>query len=206
MASMEATEDDMGISTRIQDFQKDLGSLSDDLVVQKHITSGDSFILDGDRYFLLKHEVSEHFNLHPSQVILVGSGKLGFSIAPNKKYRFFRDESDLDVAIVSVDLFDKMWWDVFEYWNEGGLWERHEEFKHYLFRGWLRPDYLPTSLQSSREWFEFFRKLTATGRYGPYKISAAIYQTWQHLENYQKRAVNGCRETLRLENENDSNQ
>lgn len=69
MTSMETTEDDLGISARVQDFQKDLGSLSDGVVGQKHITSGESHILDGYQYFALKHEVSENFRVHPSQVI-----------------------------------------------------------------------------------------------------------------------------------------
>lgn len=183
----------MSISTRIQDFQKDLGSLSDGVVVQKHITSGESYILDEDQYFALKQEVAEHFKLHPSQIILVGSGKLGFSIAPNKKYRFFRDESDLDLAIVSADLFQALWAEVFEYWTDGGFWEKSRDFKDYLFRGWLRPDFLPPSLESSRGWFEFFRILTASHRFGPYKISAGVYQSWHHLEIYQQRAVTQCR-------------
>jgi len=151
MTSMEVLEGNVGISARIQDFQDDLGTLPDNIVVQKHITSGDSYILDKDQYFALRHEVSDHFRLHPSQVILVGSGKLGFSIAPSKKYRSFSDESDLDVAIVSTDLFQSLWAEVFEYWADGGFWEKSRGFKDYLFRGWLRPDLLPPSLETSRE-------------------------------------------------------
>ncbi len=193
MTSREVLEDDVGISARIQNFQDDLGTLPDNIVVQKHITSGDSYILDKDQYFALKLEVSEYFRLHPSQVILVGSGKLGFSIAPCKKYRSFSDESDLDVAIVSADLFQALWTEVFKYSEDGGFWEKSRGFKNYLFRGWLRPDLLPPSLESYREWFEFFRNLTASHRFGPYNISAGLYQSWHHLEIYQQRAVTQCR-------------
>ena len=198
MTSMEATEDYLGISARVQDFQKDLGTLPDNIVVQKHITFGDSYILDRDQYFALKHGISERFELHPSQVILVGSGKLGFSIAPRKRYRHFGDLSDLDVAIVSSELFQAIWVEVFEYWRDRRYWERFRQFKDYLFRGWLRPDLLPPSIESSYEWFDFFRKLTATGQYGSYKIGAGIYQSWQHLESYQLMSVVGCRESLEV--------
>ena len=198
MTSMEATEDYLGISARVQDFQKDLGTLPDNIVVQKHITFGDSYILHRDQYFALKHGISERFELHTSQVILVGSGKLGFSIAPRKRYRHFGDLSDLDVAIVSSELFQAIWVEVFEYWRDRRYWERYQQFKDYLFRGWLRPDLLPPSIESSYEWFDFFRKLTASGRYGPYKISAGIYQSWRHLESYQQTSVIGCRESLEV--------
>ena len=198
MTNTEATEDYVRISARIQNFQADLGEIPDNIVVQKHITFGDSYILDGDQYFELKHSISEKFRIHPSQVILVGSGKLGFSIAPKKRFRHFGDHSDIDVAIVSSELFQAIWEEVFEYWNVRRYWERHSRFKDYLFRGWLRPDLIPTSIESLYEWFDFFRKLTATGHYGPYNISAGIYQSWQYLESYQQMSVVGCRESLEV--------
>ena len=182
------------IETRIQAFRSDLKTLTDKIMVQKHITSGESFVLAEDQYFSLKYDVSEQFELHPSQIIVVGSGKLGFSIVPRKRYRPFGDESDLDVAIVSDDLFHALWARVFEYWNDRGYWEREAPFKNYLFRGWLRPDHLPPSVQRSVQWFEYFRRLTASGKYGPYKISAGIYKSWSYLENYQETAVAQCRQ------------
>ena len=163
-------------------------------MVQKHITLGDSYVLSRDQYFQLKHQVSEQFKLHPSQVVVVGSGKLGFSIAPQKRYRHFGDESDLDVAIVSDDLFHALWQEAFDYWSNRGLWTRETDFKDYLFRGWLRPDCLPPSIQAAKKWFEYFRELTASQQFGPYKISAGVYKSWLYLERYQGRAISQCRQ------------
>ena len=163
-------------------------------MVQKHITFGASYVLDEGQYFQLKHEISEEYHLHPSQVIMVGSGKLGFSIAPSKRYRPFGDESDLDVAIISDVLFDWIWQEVFEHQNiNRGYWPQETKFKDYLFRGWLRPDYLPPSIQYASQWFEFFRQLTASSGFGPYKISAGVYKSWLYLEHYQRQAVAQCR-------------
>ena len=117
------------IENRIQAFRSDLKTLTDKIMVQKHITSGESFVLAEDQYFSLKYDVSGQFELHPSQIIVVGSGKLGFSIVPRKRYRPFGDESDLDVAIVSDDLFHVLWAEVFEYWNDRGCWEREAPFR-----------------------------------------------------------------------------
>ena len=193
--------DQSKISKLIEDFKGDLGALDDNVIVQRYITFGESYVLASSQYFELKYEISKQFELHPSQVIMVGSGKLGFSIAPQKRYRHFGDQSDLDVAIVSGELFHMLWSHVFEYWNYKGYWKNEAKFKEYLFRGWLRPDLLPPSLQSWSDWFEFFRKLTGSRRFGPYKVSAGVYRSWWFLERYQQGAIAQCRQQIGIRNE-----
>ena len=182
------------ILARIDRFKTDLSVLEPGLIVQKHVLHGDCYSLDQDDYFGLKHEVGEKFKLHPSEVLVVGSGKLGFSIADHKRYWPFRDESDIDLALISPSLFDRVWWEAFNYWEERNPWPSENDFKNYLFRGWLRPDFFPpsTHFQVAHDWFEFFRLLTSSGRFGPYKIAAGLYKSWDYLEAYQQRAVRAC--------------
>ena len=188
------------IERRIANFNADLLALTDEIMFQKHIVFGDSYALCPDQYFELKHQISMQFGLHSTQVILVGSAKLGFSIAPKKQYQFFGDESDLDIAVVSEDFFGRLWSEAFEYWNEGGYWGRHDSFKNYLFRGWLRPDFFPPTVESSLQWFEYFRQLTASKKFGPYKISTGIYKSWWFLERYQQKSIASCRQNLEIVN------
>ncbi len=182
------------IQQRIERFRADLPKMTVENIVRRHITFGDSFVLQEDKYYELKFDISTHFGIHPSEVIVVGSGKLGFSIVPRKRYRPFGDTSDVDVAIISSTLFDKLWLSVFEYRNEVGYWPKETEFKDYLFRGWIRPDKLPPSNKFiiGKDWWEFFRSLTAQGKYGQYKISAGLYRSWQFLEHYQSICVQEC--------------
>ena len=112
-------------------------------MVQKYITYGGCYLLGQDAYFELKAEVSAQFAVHPSEVLVVGSGKLGFSIVEGKRYRPFGDNSDIDIAIIAPQLFDGIWTNVFDYWHEVSSWRREQEFRNYLFRGWIRPDKLP---------------------------------------------------------------
>lgn len=188
------------IHTRIQAFCSDLPNLTDDIVVQKYITFGESYVLPTDKYFGLKYEIARRFTLHPSQVVMVGSGKLGFSIKPTKRYTPFGDESDLDIAIISETLFNELWSSVFDYWrnNAAHFWATETQFKEYLFRGWIRPDFLPLSTKRSYQWFEFFRQLTLTGKFGPYKINAGVYKSWWYLERYQQTAVAKCRHPVEV--------
>ena len=121
----------------------------------------------------------------------MGSAKTGFSIAPDKRYRPFGETSDIDVVICSSTLFDAIWKDVFDYWARGENWPSLGAFRKYLFRGWMRPDKLPpaASFQRAQDWWEFFRTVTSSGSFGPYKITGALYKSWHFLESYQQKCV-----------------
>lgn len=129
---------------------------------------------------------------------MVGSCKLGFSIAPNKRYRHFGESSDVDIVVVSESLFDNLWEKLHYYADHGGYWERLQEFKNYLFNGWIRPDKLPpsNSFEMASEWWEFFNELSRSGAYSSFKVRGAIYKNWYFLESYQLRSVSACKDEI----------
>jgi len=129
---------------------------------------------------------------------MVGSGKLGFSIAHPKRYRSFAETSDLDVAIVSPNLFDRVWEEVFRTRGTFGYWPGESDFSAYLARGWIRPDKLPPArrFQIADDWWKFFDSLAATGNFGRYKIRGGLYRDWIFLKGYQNLAVVGCKADL----------
>lgn len=182
------------IEERREHFKADLRRFDAESVVDRHIIFGDAYILDKDAYFSLKNEIAQHFRIHPPEIVMVGSGKLGFSIAKGKRYRDFCDTSDLDMAIVSWSLFDRVWEEVFRSRGRIGYWPRESEFSSYLARGWIRPDKLPPARMFSvaSDWWDFFRTLAASGNYGRMKISGALYRNWTFLKGYQTIAVEGC--------------
>ncbi|MBE8233595.1 MAG: hypothetical protein HAW67_07635 [Endozoicomonadaceae bacterium] len=47
-------------------------------------------------------------DVHPKEISLIGSARIGQSLAPNKLGKPFNDYSDLDLFVVSQDLFNKM--------------------------------------------------------------------------------------------------
>jgi hypothetical protein len=189
--------DDTVLAGLVAEFKRDICKLDVSVAVQKHLTYGPCCLLSSDVYFELKREIADRFKLHPAEVLVVGSAKLGFSIAPKKRYLLFNDQSDIDVALVAPQLFEQVWAEVHDYWDGGAYWEQHKMFCHYLFQGWIRPDKLPPSSQFDRaaKWWEYFRELTSTSRYGPYKIRAGLYKSWRFLESYQRRCVEQCKQT-----------
>lgn len=191
------------ITNRISKFKGDLSVMSHESIVQKHIMDGDCYLLDEDKHYELKNEIATKYELNPRDILVVGSAKLGFSIAVNKRYRHFGDASDIDVAIVSPELFDKVWQLVFEFSEKPGrhgYWKNSHDFKQYLFRGWIRPDLLPPSADFpyKRDWFEFFRKLTATGYYGDYRVAAGLYRSLYFLEKYQGICTRQCKASMEI--------
>lgn len=184
------------IEKRIDSFKFDLSSMPLLKVIRKHIINGNCAIISNDQYFDLRAEVAEEYQIHPNDVLVVGSAKLGFSIAPHKRYRHFTETSDIDLVIVSSTLFDRMWKDVHRYSEQGGYWERSQEFKSYLFQGWIRPDKLPPakSFELANDWWSFFNSLSGGGKFSLYKIAGALYKDWQFLESYQLRSVSACAE------------
>jgi len=58
-----------------------------------------------DEYYEFRKKIAKKFDISFHEIYITGSAKLGFS--PYKKTEFSY-ESDIDVAIVSLDLFDKI--------------------------------------------------------------------------------------------------
>jgi hypothetical protein len=123
------------------------------VIVQKYIVHGTPYIFnnDEDKYFDLKREIAANFSEHYNNVHMVGSAKLGFSIAPRKLWRPFSIESDIDIVIVSTKLFEKLWEGIHEL--NIGLTDRtrsedryYQRFLNYFFKGWIRPDLFPLNI------------------------------------------------------------
>lgn len=203
----------MSMEDRLHALQQGLTSNKPEYFLRKNIIFGDSHWLESTLYYELKQEIANKFNVHPSCVFMVGSGKLGFSLSEknifdkqtNKlketkpRFRCFSDESDLDIAIVSPILFNNYWRQVYKYSQRKPYWPKEIAFKKNMFEGWMRPDQLPPSVgtfQVQKEWFEYFSELTASGKYGDYTIAAGLYNDWEFLENYQLKSINECRLSL----------
>lgn len=178
----------------MEDFKRDLLELDSLQIIRKHIFNGQSKVLSGNQYYQLKEAICSHFHIEFNDIVLVGSGKLGFSIKPNRRYGEFNDNSDIDVAVVSTSLFQKVWKEAYIYKKKGAYWTKSDDFFRYLSEGWIRPDKLPSSnyFEFAGFWWKFFSDLTTSEKYGPYKIRGGLYYSWFFLEEYQRICVEQC--------------
>ena len=147
-------------------------------------------------YPKFRQQIATALKSEPANIVVVGSGRFGFSLAPHKFGRPFHDRSDIDVIIVDPNFFDTAWlelirYDVksltFDYDVQQSL---REHRSNHVFWGYLEPYNLKTALSMYRKnWFPmiaalgFFR--AAAGR----SVKARVYRTWEHAKNYHRYGI-----------------
>lgn len=190
--------------------------LNSEQIFQKYFIDKETFFFkeietEDDLEYMLKQDFSHLLDVHINDIYVVGSGKTGFSMNP-KKYgqgfdeefnhtKVIRTKSDLDVAIVSSNLYESLqetmydWsigykknWDRNSYYYNGkekfGV-ELKYKFLEYLGRGWYRPDLAPADFKietkngSLDQVTNYWRKRLRR------QISYAVYKNWKFFKKYQ---------------------
>jgi hypothetical protein len=67
------------------------------------------------KYYNLKKAIAKFFKVNYRNVFCVGSSKLGFSIRPDQLWKHNEDSSDIDMVIISENIFEKYARDLLEY-------------------------------------------------------------------------------------------
>lgn len=61
------------------------------------------------KYADFKLYMAQKFETPATNFFICGSASLGYSLSPQKNYSEFSDTSDIDIVIISKELFDKFW-------------------------------------------------------------------------------------------------
>lgn len=199
---MEMTTQAPLVEERVRRFRDDLAvDLDLTTLIRKHITTGEPFSIDAPTYFELRHRVASELKLHPNSIVIVGSSRTGFSLkekgSPKSRYHPFYSGSDIDVVVVSDQLFNSYWDAVFGLVRQNQNWTLVDgkNFARDLFFGWVTPQELPNlpRFEHAREWTEIFDAITQSRLCGIRPIRARLYRDWSRLEAYQERLVSMCR-------------
>lgn len=187
-----------------------------DIIVQKYLIDGSSFFFDNiqkGEEFEFKKDLALSLEVHIRDIVIVGSGKLGFSIKPEKDifplfYQFKKfdfdfegdiekEKSDLDVAIVSGNLFDRLLVNLYKHTKSYSVinfeGSNKKLFANYILKGWFRPDYSPKDyiltpeIQAAQEKYKM--------KYGR-KINIGIYKSWFFFEKYHQNNINNIQLNL----------
>lgn len=141
----------------LNNFLSKLKNLKDEEEItdfcRKYLIHGIPYIFtdNQDEYYEFRKRISQHFDINFYEIYITGSARLGFS--PFKQKRF-DDDSDIDVAIVSPQLYEKMLEPIYEYQMELRKarksitvreLDQYHSFLEYTAIGWIRPDKLPLS-------------------------------------------------------------
>lgn len=188
------------ITEEMTTFFESLSKIDNDVELvdfcRRKVLHGIPKVFSGDEsmYYDFRKRISERFDVYFQDIFVTGSAKLGFS--PHKRKQFDYD-SDIDVAIVSAQLYEKIMLWILDYQlqlraNRRAVSDRelsqYHKFLEYGAMGWMRPDLLPTSFQVDAlkdEWFDFFRSIShGRSEVGNYKVAGGVFKSHLYLEKY----------------------
>lgn len=187
-------------TSRMQAFLDELCAITDDEALldfcRRRMLHGTPTVFEGreQEFYAFRKRIADAFEVHYNEVLITGSAKLGFSPF---KLKLFDYDSDIDVAIISDRLYERIMDWIHGYQlelreNRKVVSERelkaYHNFLEYGAMGWMRPDLLPTSFQVKDlkdGWFDFFRSISfGACEVGNYKVNAGVFKTHAHLEKY----------------------
>jgi len=148
------------------------------------------------------------------RISIIGSGLTGFSMGPDNHGTPFSENSDVDVVIVSSDLFDSIalrlleWrypWHIKTFPSAQAPWAR--EVAENMLSGSIDPlklrvptvdgsKQIPTIRAIVEDWFNSFRSTTAIPALAKREVSGRLYRTREHLIKYQLRSFHIIRNRL----------
>lgn len=162
-------------------------------VIHRYLLARDPICFQNnpDAVYELQKALSDHFGVHTKNIEIVGSAKLGISLNP-KKERYgkkYDDESDIDLVVVSSELFDKAWHGLMKLdgmrhtlnEREIGLLDECNNLTH---RGYISPDKLPIRMDFSKNWWSVFETLSNQDKYEKRKIRGRLFKDWWFVERY----------------------
>ena len=153
------------------------------------------FVDSEDDEFEIKNSIAIRFNVPFSSIQIVGSSKTGISLI--KSSLFKAGKSDLDIAIISLPLFNKimeMSYEISSGYTDNTkfpIYRRYctdKQFKNGLLKGFINPFFMP-NCEFKTKWLEFFNLLS--NRFELFKnINAGIYASETFFEFKQEECIN----------------
>lgn len=106
-----------------EDFRELVVNLDNhQLLAKVFLLEGTPFVFKDSpmKYTVFREQVGDQFGIGSQDVCIVGSAKLGFSPSPTKFGQAFAETSDVDVVVVSFELFDRGSRELFAHLNTFG--------------------------------------------------------------------------------------
>ena len=156
-----------------------------------------------ESYDEFKIYMSQKLDLHVNNIAIVGSAKLGFSLAPQKNFKKFQENSDIDLVIVSSSLYRQVWTSFINLSQKYHL-KNYNRITSDIFRRFVsikEPDLRNGFFKSWSKKMDPCKKDLQIIFNIPHDINYRIYESWEDVERYHLNGLSAIKE--KLENEND---
>lgn len=140
--------------------------------------------------------VSEQLGIPHTDITWVGSAKTGYSFSPDNPLRLFQDDSDIDVVIISNQLFEKYWWLYRECYNKidkDSKWVYRKHVYYETYRGFINEENLMRIEGCRKCWNEVARhakKKLQEKMFIKHAINFRIYRSWEDFKEYNFSSIN----------------
>ena len=183
-----------------------LNSRTLDWIIDNQLFSGVPFYSSGspELHRQMTQEIADGLMVQESDICVVGSGRIGFSLSPLKFGRHFSDNSDLDIVVVSASIFDPSWVDALTRNRPDGVkmddrtrrvLGRHRDH-HYIYNGFMYPDSLHRVLRVGTSWLRTFNGLSQIPRLSGRIVKGRLYRTWDHARIYHQRSLDKVKQKV----------
>jgi hypothetical protein len=188
------------------EYRRDLlDGLTTDVILDRYFHSGQSAVFYGappSTESVFKNEIIKalsvlNFRFHPLQVIVCGSAHLGFSPVPERDEMgdrlgrsFDPARSDIDIAVVSPELFD-YWWDQLQARRLTDI--TRSQIANDVFWGFINPLNVRDVSKMGSDWWRIFGGLRTDRAKA---IRGRVYRSLWHMQNYHRLAIDGGRDQL----------
>jgi hypothetical protein len=150
-------------------------------------------------------ETARQFGVDEDCVHIMGSARYGFSPTPKlvngKVAKFpgrpFSEDSDVDITIISTQLFDTIWQDIYDqfpYFRKYNF-RDFSRFSEFLYRGWMRADQIPLRHPWYRRWREKSVAISDRAIGSKLEVSVALFRN----DYFMKRKLEGTIHTMMSE-------
>lgn len=145
---------------------------------------------DIELYATWRCRLAKGLGVDPSSLITTGSSVFGTSLNPNKNFRLFTDQSDIDIAVVSDFHFSSAWRKLR---NLGSDYFKHDaKVKkainshkiNYIYSGTIATDKILSILPFSKEWRTALDDIQSTAPTNGRSVKVRIYRDLDSLREY----------------------
>lgn len=212
------------MSYSLEEIKRDIEQLSEKEFYIKYIIRSENWYIENrvaenaediirmnDEYRLI---ISEKMDVSINSVMMVGSGKVGYSLSPpnkdhpelQKTLKPFntdpseRKVSDLDIAIISSELFHR-YWKLFRSNFKVNLKDTYAHIYQELYRGYISERNIKEVPGCRAVWNETAKeakKLLQEKLFICDEVSFRIYRSWEDFEDYNIQNIRQLKKGMEL--------
>jgi hypothetical protein len=188
----------------LDDFKNDLQTLPIDVVTSKWVLDRVPFLFkdNHESYLKWKHILSEKILIDVACIVFTGSSCSGISMNPNKNFKLFDQESDIDLAIISQTHFNEAWVYMKSLGSkqislspdESEMIKQHK--KSFIYDGTIATDRILNRLPFGKKWFLSFGSMSKQAPTFNRVIKCRIYRDFESLRDYHTKNLKNLRDQL----------